>query len=54
MGRRVLDYKPHLVKWTIVCLDKRKDGLGVKSLLILNKTFICKWSWCFSNENWAF
>ena len=25
-----LDKKPHLVRWEIVCKDKRSGGLGVK------------------------
>ena len=43
----------HLVKWETMCLDKRKGGLGIKSLTLLNKAFLCKWSWCFSNEKGA-
>ena len=46
--------EPHLVRWTIVCLDKRKRGLRVKSLASLNKALLGKWSWCFTNEKEAF
>ena len=53
-GCGALECKPHLVKWVFVCLDKRNDGLGVKSISILNKTFLCKWSWCFMNEKGCF
>ena len=28
-----LEVKPHLIKLVIVCLDKRKRGLGVKESL---------------------
>ncbi|RVW96590.1 putative ribonuclease H protein [Vitis vinifera] len=31
-GGGALEQKPHLVRWSIVCLDKRSGGLGVKSL----------------------
>ena len=31
-GGGALEQKPHLVRWPIVCVDKRKGGLGVKSL----------------------
>ena len=48
LGRR-----PHLVRWAIVCLDKRKGGLGVKSLSTLNKALLCKWSWLFANKKGA-
>ena len=37
-----LDYRPHLVRWVTVYLDKRKWGLGVKSLSTLNKALLCK------------
>ena len=31
-----LERKPHLVRWSIVCLDKSKGGLEVKSLALLS------------------
>ena len=31
--------KPHLVIWSIACLDKKYRGLSINSLSILNKTF---------------
>ena len=45
-----LEKKLHLVKWTIVCSDKKKGSLGVKSLSILNRALLCKWSWRFAVE----
>ena len=42
-GYGALESKPHVVKWDIVCLDKRKGGLGVRCLHSLNKTLFCKW-----------
>ena len=38
-----LEKKPHLVKWSTVCSNKKIRGLGVKSLSILNKALLCKW-----------
>ncbi|RVW35544.1 DDT domain-containing protein DDR4 [Vitis vinifera] len=53
VGRWALVRRPYLVRWATVCLDKRKGGLGVKSLSTLNKALLCKWSWCFANERGA-
>ncbi|RVW65895.1 Transposon TX1 uncharacterized 149 kDa protein [Vitis vinifera] len=49
-GGGSLEQKPHLVRWPIVCEDKSKGGLGVKSLGLFNKAFLGKWSWRFANE----
>ena len=48
-----LERKPHLVRWELVCLSKKKGGLGVKCLLTLNKTLLCKWNWWFANKREA-
>ena len=45
-----LEKKPHLVNWKIICIEKKKGGLGVRSLSLLNKTLLCKWSCRFANE----
>ena len=49
-GGGSLEQKPHLVRWPIVCEDKSKGGLGVKSLGLFNKALLGKWSWRFANE----
>ncbi|RVW96858.1 hypothetical protein CK203_026045 [Vitis vinifera] len=36
-----LEQKPHLVRWELVCLSKKKGGLGIKSLSTLNKALLC-------------
>ena len=43
-GGGALERKPHLVEWSIICSDKRKGGLRVRSLALLNKALLCKWS----------
>ena len=41
-GGGALEQKLHLVRWSIVCLDKRKGGLGVKSLGTFNRALLGK------------
>ena len=53
MGR-ALKQKPYLVRWVIVCLDKRIGGLGIKCLFTINKALLDKWCRRFSNEKGAF
>ncbi|RVW35452.1 putative ribonuclease H protein [Vitis vinifera] len=49
-GGGALERKPHLVNWDTECLDKRKDGLGVRCLSTFNRALLCKWTWRFANE----
>ena len=44
MGRGGLEKNPHLIKWAIVCPEKRKRGLGLRNFSKLNKALLCKWS----------
>ena len=53
-GGGALEQKPHLVRWSTICLDKRKRGLGVQSLATLNKALLGKLTWGFANEGEAF
>ena len=53
-GGGTLERKLHLVRWDLVCLEKCNKGLRVKSLSILNKALLCKWSWRFVIERKAF
>ena len=45
-----LEKKVCLVKWSIVCKAKSNGGLGIRSLLLFNKAFLCKWCWRFASE----
>ena len=49
-GGGALDKRPHLVSRKLVCTDKRKGGLGLKSLAILNKALLGKGPWRFAND----
>ena len=53
-GGGAFEKKPHLVRWSLVCLEKSNGGLGVKCPSILNKALLCKWSWRFAIEREAF
>ena len=45
-----LERKPHLVDWNTVCQEKRRGGLGVRGLSMMNQALLCKWCWRFANE----
>ena len=45
-----LERKPHLVNWNTVCREKKRGGLGVRSLSMMNQALLCKWCWRFANE----
>ena len=44
------DRKIYLVRWAIVCMDKSKGGIVIKSFSKMNKALLSKWSWRFANE----
>ncbi|RVW95202.1 hypothetical protein CK203_025629 [Vitis vinifera] len=50
LGGGALVQKPHLVRWNIVCLEKRKCGLSVRNLALMNIVLLSKWNWRFANE----
>ena len=49
-GGGALEKKPHLVNWSLVCADMMQGGLGIRSLVALNKALLRKWSWRFAVE----
>ena len=36
--------KQHLVRWNMVFLEKRKGGLGVRNLSLMNIALLSKWN----------
>ena len=40
----------HLVNWSIVCMEKKDGGLGIRNLSRLNKALLGKWCWRFVSE----
>ena len=42
MGGDTLEKKSHLVNWSAVCADMRQGGLGIRSLVALNKALLGK------------
>jgi hypothetical protein len=35
--------KYHLVKWEVICKNKKKGGVGVKDIRKMNLSLLCKW-----------
>ena len=42
--------KYHLVKWTKICKSKKKGGLGIKDLKVMNMSLLAKWWWKLEQE----
>ena len=43
-GSNASERKIHLINWKQVCLSKAKGGLGIRSLLLMNKALLSKWA----------
>ena len=41
--------KIHWVGWDTVCLSKRKGGLGLGTISVMNKALLAKWIWRYGN-----
>ena len=52
-GRGALEQRSHLVRWNLICSERKKGGLGVKNLALMNKALLGKWNWCFAIESEA-
>ncbi|RVW49348.1 SAC3 family protein A [Vitis vinifera] len=44
-GGGALEQRPHLVRWNLVCLERKKGGLGVRNLVLMNKALL-RGGWC--------
>ncbi|RVW70118.1 hypothetical protein CK203_062179 [Vitis vinifera] len=40
-------------RWNLVCLERKKGGLGVRNLALMNKALLSMWNWCFAIESEA-
>jgi hypothetical protein len=40
-----LKRKYHPMKWENVCKAKKKGGMGIKNLRLMNISLLCKWWW---------
>ena len=49
-GAGNMDRKIHLINWGTVCSSKKKGGLGIRSLFIMNKSLHGKWNWRLASE----
>ena len=49
-GGNAPERKIPLVRWAMMCLEKSKCGIGLKSFSKLNKALLSKWSWRFAND----
>ena len=55
-GSSTVKRKMHLVKWDVVCLLRKKGGLGVKNMRLMNQALLAKASWRLAQDDkglWA-
>lgn len=49
-GKRNLKEGIHLVAWDDMCKSRKKDGLGIVKMRVMNKALLSKWLWRFGKE----
>ncbi|RVW39477.1 Transposon TX1 uncharacterized 149 kDa protein [Vitis vinifera] len=50
VGGGALEQRPHLVRWNSICLERKKGGLGVRNLALMNKALLGG-GWCTRAES---
>ena len=43
-GGGALEQRPHFVRMNLVCQERKKGGLGVRNLALMNKALLGKWN----------
>ena len=44
------EFKFHLVNWAKVCTPIKEVGLGIRNLMVFNRTLLWKWLWRYEIE----
>ena len=50
----MLEKRPHLINWNLVCLGKKDEGLRIYNLFVLNKALLAKGNWRFATKRESF
>jgi hypothetical protein len=44
------EFKCHLVNWSKVCTPLKERGLGIRNLMVFNRTLLGKWLWHYGSK----